>query len=1175
MKASRVIGRVGGLAVALGVGAAVSLAGPAAAWADDSGSTTSGETATSATDTGRTDDTAAAQDGSASTTTTTTDNEQTATTDADAESSAEPVEHHTSTPMGELVRRMPRGLVIATGGAHTSKPGRKGAALNDVTDESATVTKEPAGRSAWQERRLEVAGSQGEDADATAVVRRAQRSWQEISPPQPDTAAADDPAPAVVEKNPVTFETTTLAAAPVEVETQKISTPATEPTQPPNTLSAVVLAALARVGGAPQAPEDPLTPANSPFELALLALGARPRPFGSSANGVSAVDSAVITTTAAPRFVNKPSIPVGVNPTGVVISTDGRMFVANTGSGTVSVIDTATGQRIDAAPNSSSSMDIRVGPAPSALALSPDNTRLYVANTGSGTVSVIDTTTYLRVDANPSVLSMDIRVGAAPSALAFGSDGRLYVANRAGKSVSVIDTTTNSLVDTNPNARGVQSISVGSSPSALAAGPDGRVYVANRGSNSVSVINTTNFSATKTVAAGKQPSSVALGADGKLFVVNQGSNTVSVIDTATDTVVDVNPNAAGVNHVSVGPSPSSVALSPDGRFAYVTNTNDTISVIDTAAYAVVGTEAIDTDRIGAHVVAVGADGTVYVTDAADRTVRVLAHQGNTAPRADTPTVGTPDTTTGAVSGALNFTDPDGDPLSYSVTQPTSGTVTITPTGAYTYTPTQAAREQATQTPGRDSATFVVNASDGEATATVTVTVPVAPLSAEPGGPPIDVSLPGTRSGTFANTDGTHAVITSYTIDEDGSETTWAAVVNLVTGDQIGTTITLPGSQAGTVVTNDGTRALIVAYDADATRGVMIDLATGTQAGPTITLTDRLTSVKLSPDGSRALLGGVTRDENTGVYTHRIAVIDLATGSQKGTTVTFTGDLSLILPVTANADHVLLSINSYEVGTRTNTLRVIVIDSTTGAQIGDGLELTGDESLGAALISPDGSRAVFSTSHLTSTANTTSVAVINTATGNQVGTTLTFSGYGYMQMSDDGSRVVVATITSTNTPNLKTQVAVLDTAAGSAVRTTLSGGVWREPVFTADGTRVLVKTVYRLFGGGQGTRLTVLDTRTGRPINLALTVAGSPISEVSTPDGTRAVIVTWTLENDFTSTYRVAAINTITGRQVGTTLTFTGGSAGLPPTAELSADGSEALITTFIDGVPEVTVLRIV
>ncbi|MGV0641985.1 Ig-like domain-containing protein [Mycolicibacterium sp. XJ2546] len=1202
MKSSHVIGRVGGLAVALGVGAAVSLGSAAAAWADDTGSAASGEAATSAAGTSQTDDTAGAQDASAittTTTTTTTDDDPTASTDADGDGSADRAGHDFSTPMGELVRRVPRGLAISTGGAHTSKSGPKGAALDDATEESATATREPVGRSNTRQKRLEVVGTQDEDADVTAVVRPAQRSWQEISPPQPDTVA-DDADTAVVEKEPVAFETTTLPVAPVKVVTQTISAADTAPSDPPSPLSTVVLAALARTGWAPLTPNSPAAPRNSPLEMALLALGARPRPFGSSPNGQIADEVQTLTAAAAPRFVNKPSIPVGVNPSGVVIGPDGRMFVANTGSGTVSVINTETGQRIDASPTSSS-MDIRVGAAPSALALSLDGKRLYVANTASGTVSVVDTVTYMRVDANPSAFSMDIKVGAAPIALAFGSDGRLYVANRGSKSVSVINTTTNTLVDTNPNAAGVQSISVGSSPSALAASPDGRLYVANRASNTVSVINTANFSVTATVAVGKQPSSVALGADGKVYVANTGSNTVSVI------------NTAGVQHISVGPAPSSAALSPDGAFAYVANANGTVSVIDTTTSTLLSTVAIDTDRTGGHVVAVGAGGTVYIADAADRTVRVLVRQGNAAPQSGTPTVGTPDTATGAVSGALNFTDADGDTLSYSVTQPSSGTVTITSTGTYTYTPTQAAREQATQTPGRESATFVVNANDGEATATVTVTVPVAPLSADPGGPPIDVSLPGTPSGIFANTDRTHAVITSYAIEGDGSETTWAAVVNLVTGDQIGNTITLPGFQAGTVVTNDGTRALIVTYDADATRGVVIDLATGTQkgttltfagvasvlafgdgtqalittadadttrimvintlsgtqTGPTTVLAGGLASAQLSPDGSHALLSGSTRDENTGIYTTRIAVINLATGAQKGTTLTFTGESSTVLPVTANADHVLLSLNSYDGRTSTNAMRVRVINTATGAQIGNGLVLTGHQALGGALVSPDGSRAVFSTSHTTSTTNTTSVAVINTATGNQVGNTLTFSGYGYMQMSDDGSRVVVATTGKDG----NTQVAVVNTAAGSAVRTTLPGGVWREPAFSADGTRVLVNTVvYRLFGNSYTTRLTVFNTGTGKPVGLAVAVAGRPISTVSTPDGTRAVIVTATVVNVFTSTYRVVAINTTTGRQVGTTLTFSGAQ---PPTVELSADGSKALITTFTNGVPEVTVMRIV
>ncbi|MGV0802362.1 hypothetical protein ABQF26_35650, partial [Mycolicibacterium elephantis] len=95
-------------------------------------------------------------------------------------------------------------------------------------------------------------------------------------------------------------------------------------------------------------------------------------------------------------------------------------------------------------------------------------------------MSVVDTATYARIDANPSPLSMDIRVGIAPSALTFGSDGRLYVANRGSNSVSVIDTTTNTVIDVNPTAPGVQAIPVGLGPNALASGPNGRLYVANR-----------------------------------------------------------------------------------------------------------------------------------------------------------------------------------------------------------------------------------------------------------------------------------------------------------------------------------------------------------------------------------------------------------------------------------------------------------------------------------------------------------------------------------------------------------------------------------------------------------------------------------------------------------------------------------------------------------------------
>ena len=380
---------------------------------------------------------------------------------------------------------------------------------------------------------------------------------------------------------------------------------------------------------------------------------------------------------------------MGANPSGVAVSPDGtRMYVANTSSGTVSVIDTATGKLIDTNPKTPTVDAIRVGSSPSALAVSGN--RLYVANTGSGTVSVIDMTTNKQIDADPNSASMDIRVGSSPSALAV-SGTRLYVASRGSNTVSVIDTTTNKVIDTDPSAAGVNPISVGSSPSALA------------------------VSGTR------------------LYVTNSGSGTVSIIDTTTYQRIDADPTSTSTD-IRVGPSPSSVAFSPDGSLAYVANGNDTLSVINTKDYSVFATITIDPSaETGGHVIALNPDGTrIYVTDAVDRTTRVveLLRETNTAPVADGDTIpGDPNPVTGVVTGRMNVSDPDQDRLRYTLADPPAkgGTVTFDQeTGVFTYTPSQAARDQAAVTSRLDYDSFGVYVSDGIATTYTPVTVQVAP-----------------------------------------------------------------------------------------------------------------------------------------------------------------------------------------------------------------------------------------------------------------------------------------------------------------------------------------------------------------------------------------------------------------------------------------------------------------
>ena len=79
---------------------------------------------------------------------------------------------------------------------------------------------------------------------------------------------------------------------------------------------------------------------------------------------------------------------------------------------------------------------INVGADPESIAISLDTDKVYVANTGSGTVSVIDGTNNTKVK--------DIPVGKSARSIAVDTDtNKVYVANYASNSISVIDGKTN------------------------------------------------------------------------------------------------------------------------------------------------------------------------------------------------------------------------------------------------------------------------------------------------------------------------------------------------------------------------------------------------------------------------------------------------------------------------------------------------------------------------------------------------------------------------------------------------------------------------------------------------------------------------------------------------------------------------------------------------------------
>jgi len=76
-------------------------------------------------------------------------------------------------------------------------------------------------------------------------------------------------------------------------------------------------------------------------------------------------------------------------------------YVANKAANTVSVIDLG-GNQVTAT--------VTAGPAPSAVAFTPDGASAYVTNRGSNTVSVVDTAT--------SKVTATVTVGVSPGAVA-------------------------------------------------------------------------------------------------------------------------------------------------------------------------------------------------------------------------------------------------------------------------------------------------------------------------------------------------------------------------------------------------------------------------------------------------------------------------------------------------------------------------------------------------------------------------------------------------------------------------------------------------------------------------------------------------------------------------------------------------------------------------------------
>ena len=386
----------------------------------------------------------------------------------------------TSTSPSAVTDEVAPGVVVSSsGGALTSKD-------DDAKNDDAAPAKESGAkhrkRAATKPRLTQTSSGTQSPGDDTS--------------PAPADAPAPAPQPAV-DAGPVTEAASATSVVAVTTAAEPVVehvSSATVPEAPTETVTTAVATTLLStvLGGTSDTPTD------SPAEWALLAAARRgnrrPRVTTSEA---AAPATMAVTASAQPQLVVTGSIPAGSSPYGVDVGYGDKIYVTNRDADTVTVIDRTTGAVIKT---------IAVGDAPSAvdstltLYYPPQSTvsqwiyQTYVANGGSGTVTVLDAADHV---------TATVKVGTNPVAVQVSPEGnRVWVVNAGSDLVTKINTVTNTVTAT---------IKVGTNPSSIAFDTK-NAYVTNAGSGTVSVINLLSNKVTTITGVGGSPTGITVPA---------------------------------------------------------------------------------------------------------------------------------------------------------------------------------------------------------------------------------------------------------------------------------------------------------------------------------------------------------------------------------------------------------------------------------------------------------------------------------------------------------------------------------------------------------------------------------------------------------------------------------------------------------------------------------------
>jgi YVTN family beta-propeller protein len=277
------------------------------------------------------------------------------------------------------------------------------------------------------------------------------------------------------------------------------------------------------------------------------------------------------------------TLAVGDGPHEAAASPDGRIVAAgNYGrrepGNSITLIDVADGRR-------TKTIDLGEYRRPHGIRWLDDR-RMAVTCEANRAVIVVDAETGKIERAIPTEQNVSHMIAVTP-------DGaRAFVANIGSGSVTVLDLAEGKRLRSVPTGKGAEGVDVT---------PDGReVWVTNRAADAISVIDAETLTVVAEVPCASFPIRIAILPDGgKALVTNARSGDVAVIDVKARKEVarvkmEIDPKAPEDRlfggTFGKSPVPIGVLVAPEGKHAFVANANaDLIAVVDLTTNTVTGT----------------------------------------------------------------------------------------------------------------------------------------------------------------------------------------------------------------------------------------------------------------------------------------------------------------------------------------------------------------------------------------------------------------------------------------------------------------------------------------------------------------------------------------------------------------------------------------------------------